>query len=77
MTQKLINAMNKVWMIFCNEEGIPSSKRIVAFLGMAIIFGCYIHAEITNTEMPSNTEFLASCCVTLLGIEPVTSIFKK
>lgn len=59
-----------------SAEGDLSTKRVAGLGGFVVIFLCYIWCTCNGTQLPDVTEFLAGCCVTLLGIDPVTNIFK-
>lgn len=60
-----------------SASGELSTKRATGMGGMIVIFVCFAYCCIKEIQMPEVTEFLGGCCVALLGIDPITSIFKK
>ena len=63
--------------LFCDKDGQPSSKRVIACAIFMVVLICYIHDDIISKEMPTITEFLIGSAVTLLGIDPVTNVFNN
>ena len=69
--------MRKSLKNMLSAHGDLSTKRAAGLGGLIVIFLCYAYCCFTGLQMPDVTEFLSACCVTLLGIDPVTNIFKK
>ena len=67
---------NFVKLMFTSESGI-SSKRVSGFTGWIVFRGIIIYCTLHNQEAPVITDTLAICSTALLGIETVTSIWRK
>ena len=70
---KLINFIK---LMFTADSGI-SSKRVSGFTGWLVFIGVIIYCTLHNQEAPVITDTLAICSTALLGIESVTSIWRK
>lgn len=58
-------------------SGNVSSKRVCGVIGWAAILIVYIYCTITTKPSPDFTDFLIGSIVALLGVDSVTSVFKK
>lgn len=54
-----------------------SSKRVCGILGWLICLAITIYCSITNIEAPQVTDTILYCCMGLLGIDSITSIWRK
>ena len=59
------------------RSGQASSKRICGVFGFVIVLGVYIYCAVTGKEAPTVTDLLLGSIVALLGVDSVTSVFKK
>lgn len=62
--------------MFCSNAGV-SSKRVCGFIGWSVVMGLAIYSTIYNKTMPTQTDTILFCVVGLLGVDSVTSIWKK
>jgi hypothetical protein len=62
--------------MFTAHSGL-SSKRVCGFLGWICSLGIMIYCTIKNQEAPEITETILFGAVTLLGVDSITSIWKK
>ena len=76
MKEFMKNNTNFFRLMFTAESGI-SSKRVSGFTGWIVFMGIIIYCTINNQEAPVITDTLAICSTALLGIESVTSIWRK
>lgn len=58
-----------------SESGI-SSKRICGVLGWVVCLGILIYCTVVATQAPLMIDAVLLCCMGLLGIDSVTSIWK-
>ena len=54
-----------------------SSKRVCSILGWITCLGIDIGCAIANIEAPQVTDTVLICCMGLLGIDSVTSVWRK
>ena len=76
MKEFMNNLTNFARLMFTSESGI-SSKRVSGFTGLLVFIGIIIYCTLHNQEAPVITDTLAICSTALLGIETVTSIWRK
>lgn len=76
MREFMKNLTNFIKLMFTSQSGI-SSKRVSGFTGWLVFMGILIYCTIKNQEAPVITDTLAICSTALLGIETVTSIWRK
>lgn len=62
--------------MFRSKVGV-SSKRVCGFIGWSVVMGLAIYSTIYNKTMPTQTDTILFCVVGLLGVDSVTSIWKK
>lgn len=62
--------------IVSSHSGI-SSKRICGVLGWLTCIGVLIYCTINVVQAPLMIDTFLICCMTLLGIDSVTGIWKK
>jgi hypothetical protein len=62
--------------IVSSHSGI-SSKRICGVLGWLACIGVLIYCTINVVQAPLMIDTFLICCMTLLGIDSVTGIWKK
>ena len=58
-------------------SGMLSSKRICGTLGFLICLGIFIYCTILEIQAPDMVDTLLLCCMGLLGVDSVTSIWKS
>lgn len=63
--------------VFLADSGGLSSKRICGVLGWIVCLGIAIYCTIAVIQAPLILETILWCCMGLLGIDSVTSIWKK
>lgn len=54
-----------------------SSKRVCGVLGWLLCLGITIGCTITGQEAPQVTDTVLYCCMGLLGIDSVTSVWRR
>lgn len=54
-----------------------SSKRVCGILGWLIGLGILLYCTINQTQAPDMIDTVLYCCMGLLGIDSVTSIWKR
>lgn len=54
-----------------------SSKRVCGILGWLLCLVITIYCTIANIEAPQVTDTVLYCCMGLLGIDSITSIWRK
>ncbi len=54
-----------------------SSKRVCGILGWIIGLGILVYCTINQTQAPGMIDTVLYCCMGLLGIDSVTSIWKS
>lgn len=62
--------------MFSSNAGI-SSKRVCGFIGWVVIIGLAIYGTISGKELPECTDTILFCISGLLGLDSITSIWKK
>ena len=60
----------------CTSYAI-SSKRVCGFIGWIVIMGLAIYGTISGKTLPECTDTILFCVAGLLGVDSVTSIWKK
>jgi hypothetical protein len=70
--------MKKNWLdkMLSPNSGV-SSKRVCGVAGWIVCIGLVIFCTITQTPSPDALEMLFICATSLLGVDSVTSIWKK
>lgn len=54
-----------------------SSKRICGVLGWIVCLGILVYCTVTAIQAPVMIDTVLWCCMTLLGIDSITGIWKK
>lgn len=62
--------------MFTADSGI-SSKRVSGFTGWLVFMGICVYCTVFQHEAPVISDTLAICSSALLGIETITSIWRK
>nr|DAK03754.1 MAG TPA: hypothetical protein [Bacteriophage sp.] len=62
--------------IVTSHSGI-SSKRVCGVIGWLVCLGVLIYCTINVIQAPLMIDTFLVCCMTLLGIDSVTGIWKK
>ena len=60
-----------------SDDHQPSSKRVMGVLGWIVALMCVIHSMLTGIPAPIIVDSLFIASSALLGLESVTTIFKK
>ena len=63
--------------MFTSESGVVSSKRVSGFIGWLAFISICIYGTITSKQAPDITDMLAICSTSLLGLDSITTIWKK
>lgn len=63
--------------VLSSASGSLSSKRLCGIAGFFVILVIYIYSAITGKQMPECTESIFYGICLLLGVDSITSIFKK
>ena len=71
--QKKQNWLNKM---LSSDESL-SSKRVCGVAGWIVCLALVIFCTITQTPSPEALEMLFICATSLLGVDSITSIWKK
>lgn len=69
--------MNWIKEILSAASGQLSSKRVCGVLGWITIMGILIYCTINSSQAPNVIDGFMLCCMGLLGIDSVTSIWKN
>lgn len=59
------------------RSGQLSSKRVCGTIGFLTCIGVFIYCAINIIEAPNMVDTLLLCCMGLLGVDSVTSIWKN
>lgn len=62
--------------VFTSHSGI-SSKRLCGVVGWFVCLGVLIYCAVNVIQAPLMIDTVLLCCMGLLGIDSVTSIWKK
>lgn len=62
--------------VFTSHSGV-SSKRLCGVVGWFVCLGVLIYCAINVIQAPLMIDTVLLCCMGLLGIDSVTSIWKK
>lgn len=73
----LIYNMKKIFKQIITAHSGISSKRFCGLLSWIVVLGIFIYATIAQIEVPSMSETLMICASALLGVDSITSAFKK
>ena len=60
-----------------SADSAISCKRVSGILGWLSFIGIVIYCSITKSEAPNITELMAICSSALIGLDSITSIWKK
>lgn len=69
--------LNQLRTIFLANSGGLSSKRICGVLGWLVCLGIAIYCTVAVVQAPLILETVLWCCMGLLGIDSITSIWKN
>lgn len=69
--------MNWFKQIFTAASGQMSSKRVCGVLGWLVCLGAFIYCTYQMIQAPTMVDILLLSCMGLLGVDSVTSIWKK
>lgn len=59
------------------KDGVMSSKRVFGGLGWVLCMWVLIYCTINNTQAPTFSDIMLFACMTLMGVDSVTDIWKN
>lgn len=59
------------------KQGVMSSKRVCGVLGFLVCLGILIYCTVKIVQAPEMIDTFLVSCMSLLGIDSVTDIWKK
>lgn len=71
-----MNFITFIRAMLSSHSGI-SSKRVCGFIGWIVCLGVLIYCTINVIQAPLMIDTVLLCCMTLLGIDSITGIWKK
>ena len=69
--------MNWIREILSAKSGMLSSKRVCGAIGFLACVAVFIYCTIKMIQAPNMVDALLLSCMGLLGVDSVTSIWKK